>query len=527
MFIQFYNKRKGDKIYRSVFLVENYRQDGKVKHRHLANLTALPQNLLDALQRELNGEVVEPTGKLEFTQGKSCGGLIVIKEICERLGILQALGKNEQGAIALLQIIARILCQGSRLYIATQWSGKQAVEEVLNIGAFNEDTLYANLDWLSENQEKIEEKIFNYRHKNKKLKTVYLYDVTSSYLEGTQNELAAYGYNRDKKQGKMQIVIGLLCDEDGYPVSVQVFEGNTQDVTTVSDQLKKLRDRFGVEQVVFVGDRGMIKSASIAEITELTWYYITAITKPQIETLIKKKVFQLELFTDKLMEVKQDEVRYVLHRNPIRADEISQSRQKKIESIEKLAKVKNEYLSVHTKALEKIALNAVQKKAVHLKIAYCLNIHCKERKIEIEILKDKKSEDAQLDGCYVIKSNLPDNLASTDTLHDRYKDLAVVELAFRTMKQAFEEIRPIFVRKEKRTRGHVLVCMLAYMVIKYVWERCMDLGINQTNIFESLNHIQYIQYDVKSVPVKTLPKNLMEEQVKILKALNIKLPTYV
>ncbi len=122
---------------------------------------------------------------------------------------------------------------------------------------------------------------------------------------------------------------------------------------------------------------------------------------------------------------------------------------------------------------------------------------------------------------------MPDKLATTNTLHDRYKDLAMVEQAFRTMKQAFEEIRPIYVRKEKRTRGHVLVCMLAYMVIKYAWEHCKNLGINQTNIFESLDRIQYIQYNFKNVPVKTLPKIFTEEQTQILKNLKIKMPTYL
>jgi transposase len=511
--------------------VESYREGKKVKHRHLANLSALPDNLLDALERELKGEKgqssLQSLADLEFTQGKSCGGLIVIKEICQRLGILSALGNDTEGQMALLQVIARVLTQRSRLYIATQWAQQEALEEVLNVGAFNEDTLYSNLDWLSDNQEKIEKNIFNFRHKDKKVKTIYLYDVTSSYLEGTQNELAAYGYNRDGKKGKMQIVIGLLCDEDGFPVSVQVFEGNTQDVKTVADQLQKLKNRFGMEQVVFVGDRGMVKSASITQITELSWYYITAITKPQIEKLIEQKVFQLGLFTDRLLEVKKDDIRYVLHRNPVRADEISQSRNKKIASVKKLAEQKNTYLSEHQKAKETTAFNAVMKKADQLKIADCLTIKMEGRKIVIEIVQDKMTENAELDGCYVIKSNLPENMASADILHDRYKDLAMVEQAFRTMKQAFEEIRPIYVRKEKRTRGHVVVCMLAYMVIKYVWDNCKDLGINQTNIFESLDRIQYIQYQVKTAPVKVIPKILSNQQTEILNKLKIKMPTYV
>lgn len=529
MFIQIYNKKdkNNGKVYRSAFLVESYRENGVVKHRHLANLSALPENLLNAVQRELKGGSKQPTTNLVFTQGKACGGLIVIKEVCKRLGITEALGKGEQATFAILQIIARILCQRSRNYIATQWACQEALEEVLDIDKFDEDTLYANLDWLSENQEEIEKKLFKFRHKDTKLKTIYLYDVTSSYLEGTQNELAAYGYNRDGKKGKMQIVIGLLCDEDGYPVSVQVFEGNTQDVKTVTDQLNKLKNKFGVEQVVFVGDRGMVKSASIAQITEMTWYYITAITKPQIEKLLEQRVLQLELFTDKIMEVKNDDIRYVLHRNPIRVSEIALSRNKKIESVKKLIKQKNDYLSAHTKASESVALKAVVKKVSQLKVGNYVEIRIKGRIIEIDIMTEKIAEESELDGCYVIKSNLPETLANTDTLHDRYKDLAMVEHAFRTLKQAFTEIRPIYVRKEKRTRGHVFVCMLAYMVIKYIWEQCKDLNINETNIFESLDRIQYIQYNIKNIPVKALPKILSEQQTKILNKLKLKLPAYL
>ena len=137
------------------------------------------------------------------------------------------------------------------------------------------------------------------------------------------------------------------------------------------------------------------------------------------------------------------------------------------------------------------------------------------------------TEDVRLDGCYVIKSNLPAKLADTDMLHNRYKDLALVEQAFRTMKQAFEEIRPIYVRKEQRTRGHVLVCMLAYTVIKYIWEQCKNMGINQTTIFDALDRIQYIQYQHKNITIKTLPKKLSEMQTAILDKLKIKLPAYM
>lgn len=527
MFIKTYKKYNGGKIYKSIFLVESYRENDTVKHRHLANLTRLPKNLLDGLKGMLKGGKIVSDEEMVFTQGKSCGGLIVIREVCKRLGILQAIGKSRQAQLALLQITARVLCRRSRLYAATQWAHQQAIEEVFGLENFTEDSLYANLDFLSENQEKIEEKVFKFRCHDKKMRTIYLYDVTSSYLEGKQNELGAFGYNRDGKRGKMQIVIGLLCDEEGYPVSVQVFEGNTQDVRTVADQLRKLSKRFGVEQVVFVGDRGMLKSASINEITKMNWCYITAITKPQIEKLITQNVFQLELFTDELMEVKHDDIRYVLHRNPLRAMEISQTRQQKIEAIKKLVQQKNQYLATHRKATVTAALKAIQEKKAQLKIGQYLKTESRQRTLSFEILQEQINEDARLDGCYVIKSNVSEELATAQTLHDRYKDLTKVEQAFRTMKQAYEEIRPIYVRKEKRTRGHVFVCMLAYMVIKYVWEHCKGMGINQTNIFEWLDNIHYIQYDVKNVPIKTLPKKLTEEQTRVLQQLNIKMPTYV
>ena len=313
----------------------------------------------------------------------------------------------------------------------------------------------------------------------------------------------------------------------GYPISVQVFEGNTQDTKTVTAQLQKLKTNFVIEQIVLVGDRGMIKSASIAEMDELKWYYITAITKPQIAAMIEKNVFQLELFTDKLIEIEHEGIRYVLHKNPIRANEINQGLLQKIASIEKLVAKKNEYLTQHRRASEAVAIKDINKKLMKLKLSFCIEIKSKNRAIWIEKDENKINKNALLNGCYVIKSNLQKELSTAQNLHDRYKDLAMVEIAFRTMKQSFEEIRPIFVRKEKRTRGHVFVCMLAYLVIKYVWETCKELGLNQTMLFESLDQIQYIQYNIKNTDVKTLPKILSEQQTKILNALKIKLPTYM
>jgi transposase len=530
MYLQQHLRKKGNKTYKTVYLAESYRQEGKVKKRYIANLSDCPDNIITAIKNALNEpQAISPskTPPLLFEQGKSFGGIFSVLEVCKRLGITQALGKDiRQSGLALFQIAARVLCQRSRNYAANEWLPLVAAEELLRLDVFNEDSLYNNLDWLCENQDKIERKLFQFRNKNNaQAKTVYLYDVTSSYFEGTQNELAAFGYNRDKKKGKMQIVIGLLCDETGYPISVQVFEGNTQDTATIGEQLRKLQKNFGIKQVVMVGDRGMIKTASIEEMTTLKWHYITAITTPQVKTLLKEGVIQLALFEEKLIEIWQEDTRYLLRRNPARRAEIAATRNQKISKVKLLAQIKTSYLAAHPRARVEVAMRHIKEKAAQLKIKDLLDITVTGRSITVSIIENELTEAAQLDGCYVLKSNVSKNVASKETIHKRYKDLAQVEHAFRTMKQSFEEIQPIYVRKESRTRGHVFVCMLAYMIIKYIWDECKHLGSSQAAIFDNLSAIHYFQYTVEGATIKRLPDTFNETQFKIINQLKLKLPS--
>ncbi len=198
-------------------------------------------------------------------------------------------------------MLARAIDQGSRLS-AVRLAGVHAACDVLDLDRFDEDDLYANLDWLAAHQAEIERRLFAHRHGQQK-PALFLYDVTSSYLEGTRNELAAFGYNRDKKRGKRQIVIGLLTDAEGMPLSVEVFPGNTADPATFRSQVRKVAERFGGGEVTFVGDRGMIKSSQVEDLAGHGFHYITAITKPQIETLLRQGVLQLGLFDATLAEV--------------------------------------------------------------------------------------------------------------------------------------------------------------------------------------------------------------------------------
>jgi len=522
MFIQRNTKKVGNKIYHSTLLLHSYRKDSKVRHKTISNISSWPKELVDQFELLLKGGKVTKLKDLKHKQGKAYGAIKVIYEIAKMVGITKALGKSRQAILCLLIIMGRILTNGSRLYLCN-WAKDEAIEEVLKISSFDEDDLYEALDWICEKQGEIEKRLFKQR-KTKELKELFLYDVTSTYLEGMHNELAEFGYNRDGKRGKKQIVIGLLTDRDGNPVACEVFKGNTQDPQTVLSQIEKLAKNFGVRKIVFVGDRGMIKSEQIEDITGEKWNYITAITKPQIEKLIENKVLQLGLFDDKLCEVEYDKIRYILRRNPDRTREIEKNRNNKIEYVDKKIKQKNKYLAEHPRASVECATKGIYKIIDKLKLANIIELKSSQHKITYSINKEKLEEISRLDGCYVIKTDVPSSYLEKEIVHARYKDLLNVEKAFRTIKTGLLEIRPLFLRKEVRTRGYVFICMLSYMVTKYIWDRLMVLNIQQEFIYQTLDRIQYIVYPFGNKDIKVLPANYSEICDKILSILNIKFP---
>ena len=527
MFIQRILKKTDTKTYSSVVLMESYREGGKVRHRVISNLSKWPESLINGFEKTLKGETVNTIADLQLSSGKSLGAITAVSQIAGRFGIIQAMGDSKQGKLALFQIAGRIISQGSRNYLANEWTKGQAVESVFKLTNFTEDDLYANLDWLSENQTAIEKKIFDFRNNKTAIKEIFLYDVTSSYLEGDKNELAQYGYNRDKKTGKKQIVIGLMTDSQGYPVTVEVFSGNTGDTKTVSNQLLKLKADFGVERVIFVGDKGMIKNAQINELTseDYKWNYLTTITREQIQTLIKQDVIQLELFGNELVEIddRENGTRYILRRNPVRDVEIKQIRQSKINSIISLAAEQNTYLAEHKNAKLEVALRKITTKIEKFKLKKIISCTLNDNKLNLEIDTQAQEEIEKLDGCYVVKTDVPKDIVDMKILHDRYKDLSKVEFAFRTMKTTLEKIRPIFVRKEERTRGHVFVAMVAYMIVKHITDECATLNYTREFIIESLDKINYLQYTLKDKTVNVVPQNLLPHQKDMIDKLKIEL----
>jgi len=465
------------KTYHRVLLRQSYRQDGKVKHRTIANLSACSDQEIKALElafkhkKDLASLQPSAPGPLHLRQGLCFGAVWVLHHLAARTGLIAALGSDRQGSLALWQVIARALDQGSRLS-AVRLAGAHAACDILGLDSFNEDQLYPNLAWLAENQVRIEHRLFKHFHPTG-CPDLFLYDVTSSYLEGDHNALAAWGYNRDGKPSKKQIVIGLLCDGQGRPLSIEVFVGNTGDTKTFGSQIRKVVERFGGQGVTFVGDRGMIKGPQIRELGQENFHYITAITKPQIETLLQQKVFPLELFDHALSEVASipEKVRYILRRNPQRAAEMEAGRQSKRASLEQLLQAKNTRLEQKPKAQVKAALKALQARAAQLKIDSWVRVGARKRQLILTVDAAALAEARKLDGCYVIKTDLLADWATTQVVHDRYKDLALVEQNFRTMKTVELEMRPVHVRLEASTRGHAFVVMLAHRLLQEL-QRC-------------------------------------------------------
>ena len=460
------------KTYQSIYLRESYRDGPHVRKRDIANLTHCdPKEVAAmALALKFKGDLsaLGSLDHIQLRQGLSVGAVWTVYQVARRRGIDTALGHDFVGQLALWQVLARVLHQGSRLS-AVRLAQVHAACDVLGIRrGFDENDLYANLGWLSQQQEQIEDRLFASRKGHKP--ELFLYDVTSSYWEGQANALGAYGYNRDGKKGKKQIVIGLLCDEQGEPVSTEVFQGNTQDPATFASQLHKAKDRFGCERVTFVGDRGMIKSGQI------------------------------------------------------RAQELSASRADKKAAVERVRENLDGYLREHPHAKTSTAERSVRAKIAQLKLDAWLTVEVEGRSLKLRVNQPALDEISRLDGCYVLKTDLPQSAATKKVIHDRYKDLAEVEQAFRQCKTAHLEARPIYVRTAEHTRGHVLVVMLAYLIRRDLSPAWTTLDVT---IEEGLNQLQTLcttEISVEGGGSCLRIPTPSPSSLALLNALNIQLP---
>lgn len=512
----------------AILLRESYRKNGKVNKRTLANLSKLPKEIVELIRRALAGPV-KVVG--ESLSGAIFGVLFVLNELARQCGLQRALGGSRLASLTLFLVLARIAHQGSRLS-AVRWARDHAVKAVLGLNRFDEDDLYEALEWAAAEQEAIEQRLYrDYVKRTGQTPVLVLYDVTSSYFEGEQNELSEYGYDRDGKKGKKQIVIGLLTAGDGEPLSIEVFRGNTCDPATVGAQVGKLATRFQVKEVILVGDRGMIKAKGKTLLKQAHFRYITALTNPQIRKLIKADVIQPDLFDEQVVEVTHGGKRLVLRCDPATQRKERHRREHKLQRLAERLAERNAFVAQSARAKPEAGLKQLQKWASQHKLSAFVELTLNNRAIELQIDEQAKQEAVLLDGCYCIESDVPAEHLSTQDVHDRYKDLQDVERNFRRLKTAFLEVRPIFVRKEQRTRGHVFIAMLALKVLRLMEQRLgCAFGTTETNpkaetadsALAALSRLCLEHYTIGQQEIVGLPRP-DPRQTQILDALNVKL----
>jgi transposase len=469
----------------AVLLRESYREGGKVKSRTLANISDWPEAKIDSLRRVLAGETLAPLGaeRFEIARALAHGHVAAALGTVRRLGLDKALpkGPERKAKLILAMIVARIIEPAAKLATARGLSEATAAHSlgaVLDLGEVDEDELYAALDLLGRSQAGIE-KVLAERHL--KDGVLVLYDVTSSYLEGRCCELAQFGYSRDHRGDRPQIVFGLMCTPEGCPVAVEVFEGNLGDPSTLAAQVKKLRVRFRLKRIVLVGDRGMITKARIdADLAPAGLDWITALRAPAIKALAAEGgPLQLSLFDERDMaEIVSDDYpgeRLIVCRNPELAAERARKRAELLEATEKaLLKIRamTERKRNRLRGTDKIAL----------KVGAVLDRRHMAKHFDLAITDtglswSRKTEaiaaEAALDGVYVIRSSLPADGFEAAALVLAYKGLSHAERAFRDIKSGDLDVRPIHHRRAHRVRAHVFLCMLAYYV---VWHMKRDLA---------------------------------------------------
>jgi Transposase DDE domain len=471
-------RRHGDREYSSHLVRRSYREGGRVRHETIANVSKLPPEAIEALTRALRGEALMSAAEaLTLERSLPAGHVECVLAGAGRLGLARLLDRSpsRERDLALAMICQRVICPGSKLE-TTRLLSQSTLACELGVEGADPDELYAAMDWLSEHQERIESRL---AARHLKGATLVLYDLSSSYFEGRHCPLAKLGYSRDGKRGTLQITYGLLCDPDGRPIAVEVFEGNTTDSQTVAAQIVKLKQRFGLGSVIVVCDRGMVTKANVAAMGEAEGIgWITALKAPQVKRLVTKGDLQLSLFDEaNLAEISSDEFpgeRLVVCRNPLVAAERTRKRSELLAATERgLAEIRER---VEAGTLTGAA-------AIGLAVGPALKRYRMRKHFEIVITDDhltfsrKEAQieaEAALDGFYVLRTSAPTEQLATEEVVRSYKQLKEVERAFRTFKGPLE-IRPIGHRLEDRVRAHVFICMLSYYLAWHLREAWAEL----------------------------------------------------
>src|SRR5215813_9819768 len=459
----------------AILLRESYRDGIKVKNRTLANLSDLPPEQIETLRAAFRGDKLVPAGEgMEIVRALPHGHVAAALGMARQIGLEELLpdGPERQRKLALALIVERLIDPAAKLATARALDETTALDSLgltLGLGEVKAKEVYAALDWLGMSQALIEDGLARRQLHDG---TLVLYDVSSSYVEGRCCELARFGYSRDRRSDRMQIVYGLLCSADGCPVTIEVFEGNTGDPSTVSNQITKLKERFGLKRVVMVGDRGMITQARIDDDLKpagIDW--ITALRAPAIQQLAAEGgPLQLSLFDERdLAEIESPDFpgeRLIVCKNHALAEERRRKRNELLDATEQdLKEIQKRIVRTRNpvRGADEIGL-AVGKVIGRRKVGKHFDITITDESLSFTRDHAAIAKEAALDGFYVLRTNVPAEAINTADTVRAYKSLARVERAFRCLKTTDLEIRPIFHWLSPRVRAHVFLCMLAYYV---------------------------------------------------------------
>jgi transposase len=562
MYIQRNKKsKKSGGHYESALLCHKFRENGKIKTKVLANLSMLPADALLSLENSLkanqHGQTVFLEKDISVEKVIDFGFFFIIYTLLENLRIAQLFDTllPKQTAIIKLVIIGKIITRGSKLEIFNWIKRNPFFAQIIGVelDTLKLNDIYQVVGQLPQYQDKIEKKWGLYNKASEK--EIFLYDITSSYFEGVKNSLAAFGYNRDGKSGKMQITIGLITDSFGFPLKIEVFEGNENDHKTVVNQLKALKENFKAEKIIFVGDRGMKIRYNLEQMTEIERTgieYITGLTKEEIKSLVKNDTIQLSLFSRDLVEVTDNNTRYILSQNPELAKEKTKFRNILREKFEnKIHELQQSWQKRYNKNLEnkeKLEKGHKNKKLVtefrpeqiesfkkrmyllckkyKMNTYYSITISCDEFKIDFNLTV--YNNDKNLDGLYVLATNVKAEKLDKKQIRAQYKNLQHVEHAFRDMKSVRINVRPIFHVNEATTRGHILCTMFSYAII-YTIEQSVFPLLKEINkklsykvIEDELKQIKIVEYNLGKKVQKIQVTKLTELQQKVFKSLKMK-----
>ena len=474
-----------DQVYRTHLLRRSYREDGKVKNETLGNLSHLPEALIDMIRRSLQGESFVPVAQaFEVVRLPAHGPVQAVAAAMRRLDFASLVASKpcRERELVLAMVASRILAPHTKL-ATTRWWHTTTLAEDFGVADANEDNLYAAMDWLLARQDRVQKKLAA-RHLS--AGSLVLYDLSSSYFEGTTCPLAKLGYSRDRRRGTLQVNYGLLTDARGCPVAVSVHEGNTADSVTFMPEVHRVHKDFGIEQLVMVGDRGMISHKAIDEMRETEGIgWITALKSASIRALIEQGQLQLGLFDERnLLELSSPDYpgeRLVACRNPQLAKLRAHKREALLVATEKnLEKIKARVDAAKLAGADEIGVR-VGKVVNQYKVAKHFELVIGKAAFTFARRHDSIAAEAALDGIYIIRTSVSATQMDSADCVRHYKALANVERAFRSLKTIDLKVRPIHHRTADRVRAHIFLCMLSYYVEWHMREAWRELMFADTD----------------------------------------------